>query len=204
MVALEQRPKAAFAWAEASKSRLARSVQQAHAEGQPMRQTRSTSHIHISIPFIAVSAVSSVLFLSVCQSSRQTKDERISARSQPIRCANGLTSEDLALNAIATNRGALFELITHSLSTETFATVPLLTNGLHHIAAQHYFTYLVQCALPVGASVSWTDPFPLGNTRTFYGGLGLTSGWAGRPPFPEELELVSACLLARNNPAGKR
>ncbi len=124
-----------------------------------------------------------------------------------MRCANGLTTEQLVLNAIATNRMALFFLTSSPLVSATFADPgkPELYFALHHDRARRYLTYLAQCALPKDApTIDWTDPFPPFASYSFKGGLGLCPEWLIGPPSPECRQFASSCLLARNNPEGKR
>jgi hypothetical protein len=61
--------------------------------------------------------------------------------------------------------------------------------------------YLVSCALPSSATVSYTD-FN-GSTQYWSGALGLAPEWQTGAPTQTSQQLVSACLAARTNAAGK-
>ncbi len=125
------------------------------------------------------------------------------ARAEPgIRILNSLRAEELAFNALTTNRESLAALSSQPLHTRTFASDPRLKHTLEHPAARNVMTYLAQCALPPHASVKWASR--AGETFVFEGELGLCSEWEYNQPSPSCLRYVTACLLARNNAFGRR
>jgi hypothetical protein len=132
--------------------------------------------------------------------------------TQRVRCANGLRTNDLVLNAISANRAALVSLVSNPLKTETFA--PDGPDPLHQYyalgqaSARRYMGYLVNCALRFDqVPVEGDNPFPPFEHYTFRGGIGLCPEWQDGP-FPlsnDCLERVGACVYgARANPEGKR
>ncbi|WP_143076116.1 hypothetical protein [Stigmatella erecta] len=73
--------------------------------------------------------------------------------------------------------------------------------------ARKVMPYLVGCALPAGASLAWTHPSPEPGADpqgTWAGEAGLCPEWSTQAPSQACLERVSACVLARNNPFGRR
>jgi hypothetical protein len=68
-------------------------------------------------------------------------------------------------------------------------------------------SYWVSCACPAGVEIPFGDTHGRFST-TLYGGLGLAPTWCGNDPSAQvpasEMEIVSACLLARVNLDGKR
>ncbi|WP_426755645.1 hypothetical protein [Myxococcus sp. Y35] len=125
------------------------------------------------------------------------------ARAEPgIRILNSLRAEELAFNALTTNRAALDALVTLPLRTEAFAKDSRLRHTLEHPPARSVMTYLTQCALPAGSAVTWTSR--AGETFTFEGEVGLCPEWERDKPGPSCLGYVTACLLARNNAFGRK
>src|SRR5262249_27774043 len=146
-----------------------------------------------------------------CTSTRgSTESAPLGTNRQAVRCGNGLGVNELAVNAISSNRGALDDLVSNTLTTDTFdATGPTnLHYGLVHDRARRFMGYLVNCALSASqAPVEWHNPFPPFGHSTFRGSLSLCEQW-GTGPFP----LPSSCLErvgagvygARINPELKR
>jgi hypothetical protein len=123
---------------------------------------------------------------------------------QWIRWGNGLRTEHLVFNALSTNPAANAALTQNPLSTNSFSTVSALALSLHDPAARTFMKYLVSCALGPDQEVSWTPSLTSGTTQRWQGGGALCRQWNTGVPDAACLERVSACILARNNPAGIR
>ncbi|WP_224366674.1 hypothetical protein [Hyalangium versicolor] len=128
---------------------------------------------------------------------------------QWIRWGNGLKTDYLIFNALSANSTANQALVDNPLNTQSFATVTALHDALHDPWARVFMKYLVSCALAPDQKVEWTSSVPGIPPETWYGGGGLCSSWGSVAPSvlsnkDECLELVSACILARNNPAAAR
>ncbi|MDC0712197.1 hypothetical protein POL68_27265 [Stigmatella sp. ncwal1] len=122
-----------------------------------------------------------------------------------IRIPNSLLTRALVFNSMTTNRTAIQYLRTTSLTT-LFAPpgIPFIQSQLRDPNAQLVMSYLVGCALPAGQPLPWQDPIT-GTLRNWTGEAGLCPEWAtSSTPSNACLERVSACLLARNNPFGRR
>ncbi|NVJ02495.1 hypothetical protein HV824_30855 [Myxococcus sp. AM009] len=117
-----------------------------------------------------------------------------------IRILNSLRTEELAFNALTSNRAALDALTTMPLHTQSFATDGRLKHTLEHPPAREVMTYLTECALPPGATVKWKSR--AGDIYSFKGELGLCPEWEKDKPTQACLGYVTACLLARNNAFG--
>ncbi len=129
----------------------------------------------------------------------------VSSREQPLRIANSLTTEELVLNAIATNPTAN-DLVASNGLLDLFAVGggdAYLRLQLRDPAAQHFMEYLVGCALSEKQGIDWEDP--LTNTvKTWKGRAGLCTEWETNAPSDGCKHRVSACILARNNAFGRR
>ncbi len=101
----------------------------------------------------------------------------------------------IALNRIALNRIALNRIALNGLTTLGGASTMLDTADNRDVVS-----YLVQCALPEGSTVTLSDG---SNTYSFAGAVGLAPGWATTAPTASEKRWVSACLLARTNAYGE-
>lgn len=115
---------------------------------------------------------------------------------------NQLSNEQLALNALTGTQEALTAVVSQSLST--FGTDPLLSQQLKDPNAQVFMKYLVSCALDESQTVQWTNPDNAMDTRAWTGAHGLCTDWGTQAPSVACQEIVSACLLGRNNAVGKR
>ncbi|ADO68157.1 hypothetical protein [Stigmatella aurantiaca] len=122
----------------------------------------------------------------------------------PIRIPNSLLTRALVFNAMTTNRQAIGWLKENSLTALfTPPGIPYLQTQLLDSNAQWVMSYLVGCALSAGQPLVWKNP--LTNTNQVWTGeAGLCPEWATSVPSDACLERVSACLLARNNPFGRR
>ncbi|QDE93490.1 hypothetical protein BHS06_33400 [Myxococcus xanthus] len=119
-----------------------------------------------------------------------------------IRILNSLRAEELAFNALTSNRAALDALTEMPLHSKTFVLDGRLKHALEHPPARNVMAYLTECALPPGAAVEWTSR--AGDTYTFPGEVGLCPEWERDKPSQACLGYVTACLLARNNAFGRR
>lgn len=127
--------------------------------------------------------------------------------SDGIIIGNALSTQSLMFNALTTHAEANKALTVHPLADETYALVPVLRDALKDPAAREVFGYLVGCALGAEEAVHWSDPDRPGSPGfEFKGAAGLCRSWAkinqGTPVGAECEQLVSACLLARNNRDG--
>jgi hypothetical protein len=100
----------------------------------------------------------------------------------------------IALNRIALNRIALNRIALNGLTSLDGASTMLDTADNRDVVS-----YLVQCALPEGSSITLSDA---NGTYTFDGAVGLAPSWATGSPSASEKRWVSACLLARTNAYG--
>jgi hypothetical protein len=119
---------------------------------------------------------------------------------------NAITVNALTTNALTTNAANLQALVQSKLVDASFETGSL-SEALWDPSAQQVMAYLVSCALAPDQSVTWRpmssiDPPPA--ETTWQGALALCPQWheGGIAGDASCQELVSACLLARNNAAG--
>lgn len=90
--------------------------------------------------------------------------------------------------------------INHGLATEQ--GLSSTTGYLTSEAGQEFIQYLVECTLPLGRSITKSDPLH-GGTITFDGYVGLAPQWETAACDQACQEWVSACLLARSNALGR-
>lgn len=119
---------------------------------------------------------------------------------------NAITVNALTTNALTTNAANLQALLQSKLADASFETGSL-SEALWDPSAQEVMAYLVSCALSPGQSVTWRPASGVGPpppATTWEGALGLCPQWhaGGVADNAACQELVSACLLARNNAAG--
>jgi hypothetical protein len=107
--------------------------------------------------------------------------------SIPKLAANGLPSAALQANLSSVNKLASAALV---------ASNPGVTSLLATTDGQTVLTYLVQCALPASASVTYTSG---SGAQKYTGQLGLAPDWQTTTPTASERRWVSACVLARTN-----
>jgi hypothetical protein len=90
--------------------------------------------------------------------------------------------------------------IDHGLTSEQglSSTTGFLTSE----AGQELITYLVECTLPLGRSITKSDPVH-GGAITFDGYVGLAPQWETGACNQDCQQWVSACLLARSNALGR-
>lgn len=110
-----------------------------------------------------------------------------------LRLKNGMTLSD----GLAVGHGLS---IGHGLATEQglSSTTGFLTSE----AGQELVTYLVECTLPLGRSITKNDPLH-GGTIIFDGYVGLAPQWETGACNQDCQQWVSACLLARSNALGR-
>jgi hypothetical protein len=122
---------------------------------------------------------------------------------------NGLAANGLAANGLAANGLTTSALVTHALATQSLATNSLVLAALRDTTAQGtasrmFFRYLVSCALPASASVTytWNDSAGVTHTEVNPGGLNLAPSWGNGAVDVTGRQWVSACLAARTNSKG--
>ena len=98
--------------------------------------------------------------------------------------ANGLSASALSAHLSTVNQLASAALAPSNSAVQTLLAT---TDG------QTVLTYIVQCALPASASVTYTSAL------TITGQLGLAPDWGTTTPTASERRWVSACVLARTN-----
>ncbi|KYF57602.1 hypothetical protein BE08_23265 [Sorangium cellulosum] len=97
-------------------------------------------------------------------------------------------------------------MVTVPLSTDSYADKSdhvELRHQLHHGPTREVMRYLVSCALAPGQEVKYHDTLT-SEDYTFKGEMGLCPDWADNAASVECQELVTACLLVRNNALGKK
>lgn len=120
-----------------------------------------------------------------------------------VRWGNGLKTQPIVFNALTTDQEASSRLATAPLASSSFVSYPELQLALYDPAARIVMKYLVSCALLPSQQVQWWE-HTTGKTYTWRGDMGLCPQWGTGAPSPQCLELVSSCVLARNNPLGVR
>lgn len=118
------------------------------------------------------------------------------------RIGNGLPTSALVLNALSANPTANAQLATSPLSSATFSD-PYMQEQLVDPDARKFMKYLVSCALGAQQEVSWVHPMT-SQVSTWHGSMALCPEWNVQAPSQKCLELVSSCVLARNNALGVR
>ncbi len=121
-----------------------------------------------------------------------------------IRILNGISTQAVVFNPLTANPDANHLLTQRPLKSETFAYEPVLREPLRHENGRVVLRYLVECALqPAQPAVTWFNP-ESGNYEGAGGKAGLCPEWAyeGIQGNSRCRQLVSACVLARNNAAG--
>ena len=117
---------------------------------------------------------------------------------------NRLAYNALAYNALSANFNAVGEMSQKPLASEYYAdkSGTAMSYQLHDPLTREFFKYMVSCALEPGQYVKYEDTLAGGTGYVFEGDLGLCPRWNEDAPSQECLEVVSACLLARNNAFG--
>ncbi|XXF77698.1 hypothetical protein P2318_32310 [Myxococcaceae bacterium GXIMD 01537] len=121
-----------------------------------------------------------------------------------IRILNGIDTRAVIFNPLTAGRVANAELTRQPLKSDTFQEEGPLKEALRHASGRTVLRYIVECALePTQPKVTWYVP-TLGTTQEAAGKAGLCPEWAYQGIGKSERcqELVSACVLARNNATG--
>lgn len=106
---------------------------------------------------------------------------------------NGLKTDFLLVNALTGNGDRVTKLRTNSL-VDAFSD-PYTAQALVDRGAAQVLKYLVQCALPAGSSITVSGV-------TYSGAYAMCPEWQNSAPSQSCLEVVGACLMARNNALG--
>ncbi|MCG8419765.1 MAG: hypothetical protein MJE77_17670 [Proteobacteria bacterium] len=116
--------------------------------------------------------------------------------------SNGLSTEVLLGNALMTNLDAIKVMVETPL--RDFSTHPELRIQLDDEHAREFMQYLVSCALGQGDEVTGPPRPPAESPVTWKGWSGLCPQWLDEKADETCQEVVSACLLARNNAVGEK
>ncbi|HEY0712459.1 MAG TPA: hypothetical protein VGF45_07285 [Polyangia bacterium] len=112
---------------------------------------------------------------------------------------NGLAYNGLAYNGLSFNGMSYNGLAYNGLSWNGLSYNGLSYNGLSDPTVNQFVSYLIECALPEGDSVSYDIN---GSSYTFHGSLGLAPAWKTQSCDQSCQRWVSACMLARLNKLG--
>jgi hypothetical protein len=119
---------------------------------------------------------------------------------------NALANNALAYNALSANAAANEVMVEVPLATDSYnGDVEELRNQLSDPTGrtQEFFRYLVSCALEPGQVVEYWDGISGGAfDATYEGEMGLCPDWNGDKPTDACRQVVSSCLLARQNAFG--
>ena len=110
----------------------------------------------------------------------------------------------LAFNALSANFDANYEMTQKPLASEYYADSAgtAMSYQLNDPLTREFMKYLVSCALAPGQRVEYKDTLAGGTYHVFEGELGLCTEWGKGKADERCQEVVSACLLARNNAFG--
>lgn len=149
-------------------------------------------------------AALAALALAACEPYAPAVDDLATAGDE-IRTGNSLATLDLVANGITGHAEAMALFISRPLAFDTLPDDDLVRVQLHDPRAKRFMPYLVGCALSSAQHVTYDDPLIPGvaDRKTWRGASALCQAWKTQAPTPECLQLVSACLLARNNPFGE-
>lgn len=114
---------------------------------------------------------------------------------------NRLTVDQI-LNTLTGTPEALHALANSPLSSASFGPNTILGPLLVDVKAHAFMHHLVACALTPEQSVSWTSPS--NQQHVWHGAYGLCPSWGSAAPSIACQEIVSACLLSKNNAFGRR
>ncbi len=115
---------------------------------------------------------------------------------------NKLETEDIVLNSLTGTADAISLLVSNPLATATFdVDSGAIPHALKDPRARTFATYLAQCALDKNQSFSYFNDLD-NRTYTFTGRHGFCTPWANGPASAACRQIVSACILSRNNALG--
>ena len=136
------------------------------------------------------------LLATACGGQPEAWHKDLGHTGSAITSDNGLSTNGLSTNGLSTNGLSTNGLSTNGLSSAAFASWFASNPSNNWLLMK----YLVRCALPAGASLSYTY---LGVPSTWTGELALAPTWTAGGTIPVvEQELVSACLAAHTNKWG--
>jgi hypothetical protein len=145
--------------------------------------------------------LAALLALSACAVEGATDPELEDAEAIGY---NAIGYNALVMNGLSANQAAHGTMIDVPLATASYnGAVPELADQLHDAMTREFMSYLVSCALRLDQVVTYTDRFD-GKIYRWKGSLGLCPSWQSGPASTDCQEVVSACLLARNNAFGRR
>ena len=130
-----------------------------------------------------------------------TGDEDTGLDETQIIAHNKLETEAIVLNSLTGTTNAINLLVANPLSSSTFSESGPIPDALKDPNAFSFATYLAQCALNKSQAFSWTNDLN-GRTYTFSGRYGLCPAWGTGPASSACRQIVSACILTRNNALG--
>ena len=145
--------------------------------------------------------LAALLCLTACAADLEPEPELDETEAQSY---NAQSYNALVRNALTANREARVLMIDVPLATESYdGSLPELADQLHDATTREFMSYLVSCALAPDQVVMYEDRFDL-RTYKWKGSLGLCTSWNDGPASSACQEVVSSCLLARNNAFGRR
>jgi hypothetical protein len=154
--------------------------------------------------FVLALEIASVAILSGCVAFDEFDEgagEEVAIAEQPIITTNSLTTSALTTNALIADNPTISALISKPLTTAALNANSTVLGALGDAAARDLFSYVVGCALPLGAHV---DVALDGGTYGFDGQIGLAPQWgnAGGNCDNQCRQWVSACVISRVNYLG--
>lgn len=121
---------------------------------------------------------------------------------------NGLSQNGLSGNGLSQNGLSQNGLSQNGLGSAALASFALTSNAsfaswfeADRALGSEVMTYVTRCAVEAGGSLSYVAANGVG--YAWQGSLGLAPRWRSAPIAPDEQELVSACLMAHVNGAGR-
>jgi hypothetical protein len=150
--------------------------------------------------FVLGLKIASVAILSGCVAGGEFEEE-VGAAEQPIITTNSLTTGALTTNALTGDNLTISALISKPLTTAALQTNSKVLSALGDASARDLFSYVVGCALPLGAHVDVTLDC---GTYGFDGQIGLAPQWGNASGNCDNQcrQWVSACVLSRLNYLG--
>ena len=147
---------------------------------------------------------------SACEGPASEIEGDVTATVSALEAENGLTWNGLTFNGLAFNglsfNGLSFNGLTwnglafNGLAFNGLSFNGITFNGLADPTVNQFVTYLVQCALPEGDSVTYDIK---GQKHTFAGDIGLAPEWKKQSCDGECQRWMTACMLSRLNRLGE-